>query len=822
MAGRLASAWALGVLILATSPGPAQAQTAGGAIAGAVVDVDTRAPIAGALVTLQPEPAGLFPRAPGSSGFAATARNVMTDSAGAYRFADLVPGRYRIDALRPGYRPYSVVVELRGGAPSAVLLGLAVEPIPLPPVRSTARREDPFPRARATALTTPAPARLRPGAPLTTDAQELTRDDVLQAITTGEPDLFRALQRLPGMSARSDYSAELWTRGAPWHETRVFFDGVPIFDPLHGLGTISGLSPEAVGALWLYPGVHPVRLAEGAAGAVELRTRRGAGDGRLNAAADLSLLSAGASLDQRLGDGAADWTLSARRSSLDWLSRVVSDAANRPELRVPYGFWDVSGRADIRLGANRSLEASALRQGDSWRADPAGTQPSGDAAWGNVVARVSLVSASDRLESHQTLAFSSRYGQVRTPPAVEPAYLAVSFTPDAAPATTTELNYLALSGEWRTPAGPSTAWSFGYDAVRQQAWYAGEKAIAAPFLLAATSLPWEPDSMELTGPALRTLGGWMEGTFTPWQRLTLQPALRLDVGDAVLGGGSLRPAPRMTARLELSPRVALSAGAARTWQYAQSLAPAGVRQATLSSDDAWLVAGPTVPALRADIVTAGVEAWLGDWRVTANGFGRKEIGATIPDPRPGLAFAPRPVFVTATRYARGIELSGRRVAPRWSAYASYSWASSQLEAEGLVFPSGADQRHILDASTLVRLAPALRAGAALTAAGGTPYTPIVQEQIGSDLVARLGDPNSARGKAYASLDLLLDWSATLGGRDVGAWFQLENALGRDNGVTYVSSRPGCVLGWCGPRAILENSYQRGLPRLPVLGVRARF
>ncbi|HEX9107804.1 MAG TPA: TonB-dependent receptor, partial [Longimicrobiales bacterium] len=578
----------------------------------------------------------------------------------------------------------------------------------------------------------------------------------------------------------------------------------------------------AVGALWLYPGVHPVRLAEGAAGAVELRTRRGAGDGRLNAAADLSLLSAGASLDQRLGDGAAAWALSARRSSLDWLSRMVSDAADRPELRVPYGFWDVSGRADVRLGATHSLEASALRQGDRWRADPRGTSPSGDAAWGNVVARVSLVSASDRLESRQTLAFSSRSGHVRTPPVAVPGYAADPFRPDAAPRTTSELSYLALSGEWRTPAGRPTAWSFGYDAVRQQADYVGEKAIAASFPLAVASLPWEPDSMQLTGPALRVLGAWVEGTFTPWPRLSLQPALRLDAGDAVQGAGSVRPAPRMTARLELTPRVALSAGAARTWQYAQSLAPAGVRQATLSSDDAWLVAGPAVPALRADIVTGGVEAWLGEWRVTANGYGRKESGATIPDPRPGLAFAPRPIFVSATRYARGVELSGRRVAPRWSAYLGYSLARSELEAQGLVFPSGADQRHIFDASGLVRLAPALRAGAALTAASGTPYTPIVQEQIGADLVSRLGDPNSGRGKAYASLDLLLDWSARLGGREVGAWFQLKNALGRDNGVTYVSSRPGCVLGWCGPRAILENRYQRGLPRLPVLGIRARF
>ena len=84
------------------------------------------------------------------------------------------------------------------------------------------------------------------------------RVDVVEAATLGETDLLRALHRLPGVSAEDDWSAEPWTRGSRWDETRVYFDGMPVYDPFHGGGSFTSVSPDGIGTLTFHPGVRPV------------------------------------------------------------------------------------------------------------------------------------------------------------------------------------------------------------------------------------------------------------------------------------------------------------------------------------------------------------------------------------------------------------------------------------------------------------------------------------------------------------------------------------------------------------------------------------
>jgi hypothetical protein len=306
-----------------------------GGIAGTVLDAGTGVPLPGATVMLQPELLGAFPAGPASgSPFTAAARAVVSDGAGAYHFDGLPAGIYRIYVTRYGYRPWSVVVELRFAGTSPVGIALEADPIPLQPLRPAAHARGPYESADAFATDVGA-ARLvaaeqRRRQFLTTDSRELTHADVVESVTLGEPDVLRALQRLPGVTTRSDYTAELWTRGAPWSHTRVYFDGVPLFNPLHALGIVSGIGSSAIGAVWFHPGSRPASMGEGAAGVIDLQSRRASGDGELNAHADLSLVSAGLALDQRVLDGRAGWMLAGRQTWMDWLTRLARHAGGTP------------------------------------------------------------------------------------------------------------------------------------------------------------------------------------------------------------------------------------------------------------------------------------------------------------------------------------------------------------------------------------------------------------------------------------------------------------------------------------------------------------
>jgi hypothetical protein len=812
-----------------------------GGITGAVLDAGSGAPLEGATVLLQPEVIGAFPAGPASgSPFAAAVRAVLSDHTGGYRFDDLPAGIYRIYVTRYGYRPYSVVVELRAAASSPVGIGLAAEPIPLQPVRSTGLSRGPYEGARTSGLDLDM-ARLlaaeqRRRKFLTTDSRELTHADVIEAVTLGEPDVLRALQRLPGVSSRSDYTAELWTRGAPWSHTRVYFDGVPLFNPLHALGIVSGIGSNAIGAVWFHPGTRPASMGEGAAGVIDLQSRRASGAGELNVHGDLSLVSAGLALDQRVLDGRAGWMLAGRRTYIDWLTGLARHAGGQDDASFPYGFSEVTGRVDAWVGDRSVIEASWLWERDyltsTREADPLDLR----ADWGNSAGRVSFTTHIRGLNIRHTVAGSVHDSQV-VPDAWREAWRDGQVPSNTVAWRLSEsgVEYASVSGTlWPEPAtlaGPR--WSAGYAVERHAANYAGPQVLPIPRQggVAAPSLDSGSGLMGSAGMRWRSelpmAVAWVEHTVEPVNGVGVRVGVRAEASERLANMGAVRFAPRLSARYAVSDEVALSAGLARVFQYTQALGPGGVHVASLTSTDAWLVAGPYVPAISSDIATAGVEAWLAPGRVfTLNVSARHAAGLAASDPRPGRIYT-RPMFVHGENRAYGLELSARQITGTVTGAVSYTLSRSEMEAAGLRYPASADRRHVLSTTTMLRLASSLRAGAAFTAATGVPFTRTagtaaecaVEPGCDPQQLPWMGEPHALRAPTFASLDLLFDWSRQVGSVEIGVYAQLRNALGRENATVYTGDATGCTPVGCGDD--LRSAYERGVPRLPIVGLRVR-
>jgi hypothetical protein len=320
---------------------------------------------------------------------------------------------------------------------------------------------------------------------------------------------------------------------------------------------------------------------------------------------------------------------------------------------------------------------------------------------------------------------------------------------------------------------------------------------------------------------------WAERSWNIAERLGVRSGLRLEASDALANAGPVRLSPRLSARFSASPEFALSAGVSRVYQYTQAVAPGGVYLASLASTDVWLVAGPAVPAVKSDIATAGIETWLAPGRVvTVNGFGRRATGVTAADPRPGRVYD-RLTFVDGDNNAYGVELSVRQITGRLTGSASYTLSRSDMRAAGLRYPASADRRHVLSATLLMRATKALRMGAAFTAASGVPFTRTIATatecaaEPGCDpaKLPWMSAPHAERAPTFASLDLLLDYTVRLRGLELGAYAQLRNALDRENATVYTGDQSGCTAVGCGTD--LRSLYERGVPRLPVVGLRVR-
>ncbi|MGH7472013.1 MAG: TonB-dependent receptor domain-containing protein, partial [Longimicrobiales bacterium] len=582
------------VLILVVAL-PFRAEAQSGTLLGRVLDAGTGLPVAAAVVTIEPAAAGLLIDARAAIALTRV-RTIVTGESGQYRFSEIAPGSYRLRIERLGYRAATVDVDVRRPVEAAVSIGLELAPVALEPVRVDHRAASLFHRA----VNGPAELdearvaseRLRQALFVAPDARMLTYADVMDGVTLGEGDVFRALQRFPGVGTRDDYTAELWTRGAPWTHTRVTFDGIPLFNPVHAVGVLSAITPEVLGAAFFHPGVRPASIGDGAAGVVDLRSRAGGGTGELRGTADLSMASAKLVLDQNIGAGS--WVLAARRSHLGVLTQGLG-SLGLDTVDLPYVFHDLAGRVDVRVAGRTWLEASGLWEQDRIEGDVEGVIERTTARWGNGAGRVTLRHTMRGLEWSHTLG-GSAYA-VRTDDHLVRTREPVPWTE---PASRNEIKFAQLTGQLTSMAGNSTTgWSIGYDLSHQRGTYDGP----LPRYYAV-----KPDTVaRLRFQRELVLGAvWGDARIKLGKHVTLNPALRVESGDAFADAARVRVSPRLAARVTLSADQSISIAAGRSWQYLQAIALAGPSiHPAFHASHFWVWPDARTPAIQADLVSLG-------------------------------------------------------------------------------------------------------------------------------------------------------------------------------------------------------------------------
>jgi hypothetical protein len=310
--------------------------------------------------------------------------------------------------------------------------------------------------------------------------------------------------------------------------------------------------------------------------------------------------------------------------------------------------------------------------------------------------------------------------------------------------------------------------------------------------------------------------------------LEIEGGIRVETGDPI-AGGAVRVAPRLRARLrrEGSP-VSVSAAYGRAWQYVQSVARTDVLRTGLRANEILVQAGDDVPALRSDMVTVGAEAWAGGvWLIGATGWLRESSGLLLPDPTPGVIDEVRRLE-PAHGSARGLELSLRRLEGRVRGFANYALSRSRHRVGQLEFDASEDRRHVANIGVVADALPSLMLGATVRALSGSPYTRITlidtdcePSLFCSSQPVLVGSPSGQRSPGWSSIDLMAEWSHSFGDWSVSVYGQLRNAAGSANATTYHSSCL-CVNGDVASGASMSDRFDRGLPRLPILGLRARF
>jgi hypothetical protein len=259
-------------------------------------------------------------------------KEAVTDEAGFFRII-LPSGKHRIEVNAARHRRSHKEVLVT--ADGAVKIDFALQPVlyQIAVIDVIAERLK-FPKAGRIDL----------------QARELRSQPAL-----AEPDVFRAIQTLPGVSSVSDWSSELYVRGGHFDQTLILWDGAPIYNPSHLGGIFSSFNPESIERVRLYRGGQPLHFDDRLSGLLEIKPSFGQRD-RHRSTGFWGIASSSVAVDGPLAGGS--YALSVRRTYFDLLSRLVAKEA------FPYSFWDASAAYTMPLSEKDVLSLSAFFSSD--------------------------------------------------------------------------------------------------------------------------------------------------------------------------------------------------------------------------------------------------------------------------------------------------------------------------------------------------------------------------------------------------------------------------------------------------------------------------
>ncbi|HXF99674.1 MAG TPA: TonB-dependent receptor [Bacteroidota bacterium] len=512
----------------------------------------------------------------------------------------------------------------------------------------------------------------------------------------GEPDVFRPLYFLPGVTIGSELLGGLHVRGSSPGQNLVMLDGMPLLNPTHFGGLISVFNPDILGSARLSKELLDVSCGGRAASLLELNTREPSRSG-LAGSAGISLLSSRLTLEVPLTDNIGVM-VSGRRLYADLIVPIVANPVTTPL----YYFYDANAKLVFHASAMDRVVATFYLGRDVASRSRENADVYFDIAWGNTAAalRWSRVFSSSVFLSTALLysSFSSSativsslsgfvgdwYSNSRTADLTARADLDITFAEDAT---------LTLGAELTRNA---------YRAVGQDRFH--KEFFEAPSLHASDA------------------AGYARIRFS-FGMTRAEAGLRL----ASVGNGAYTLVePRGGLSVALSDAVTLRASAGVLHQYLQLVTRPNYSFPT----DFWLRADERIRPAKALQLAAGLE-WLLPYvrtRLAVDGYYKRMWNLYEYRPRHvGLSGLPDDRFLVCGRgEAYGMEAMLHTTAGKLSGWLAYtlSWTRRFFEElnGGKPFYPQFDQRHIISLVGTFKASERWTLSATWSFSSGRPYT----------------------------------------------------------------------------------------------------
>jgi hypothetical protein len=172
-----------------------------------------------------------------------------------------------------------------------------------------------------------------------------------------EPDLFRTLQSLPGITTTSDASNEIYVRGGTPDQNLIMLDRTIVYQPYHLFGVAGIFNPDIIDEVFVSTGGFSSEYGNRMSSVIDIRSRNGGPD-KIRGSGSVSLLSSKLALLGRL-DPKWDYVASYRRTYLDLATKLVRELGVIPDY-IPYYFHDGYAKVTHRRSGHAAFGVSAF------------------------------------------------------------------------------------------------------------------------------------------------------------------------------------------------------------------------------------------------------------------------------------------------------------------------------------------------------------------------------------------------------------------------------------------------------------------------------
>jgi hypothetical protein len=207
-------------------------------------------------------------------------------------------------------------------------------------------------------------------------------------VILGEIDPLKTITLLPGIKNGGEAGAGIYVRGGGPDQNLVLLDGNPVYNPNHLLGFFSIFNGEAIKGIEVIKGGMPAEYGGRLSSVIAVDTRSGSKDS-LKASGGIGLISSRLSAEGPIIKGRSSFIVSARRTYIDQLVKLVAPDSLR---KNGYFFYDINAKADYIINKNNSLLLNFYTGRDEFSfvdEDDDATQRVFNALWGNTIVGLS-------------------------------------------------------------------------------------------------------------------------------------------------------------------------------------------------------------------------------------------------------------------------------------------------------------------------------------------------------------------------------------------------------------------------------------------------